>query len=129
MFTIILISLLALNELIFRVLFIGQSSFLQSIVENIVLSSLAYSVVALCGMRLIANKRYNKESPYYWGVLLVALITIMHINKETYTVSNYKFPPQMIYIVIGIFASILLWDLTKKIDNNKSQIITWLSKK
>lgn len=128
LFNILLLIILVFNQCIYHFLFLGKNNIVKTFIENIIMSTLAYAVVTLIGIRVAKNKKYGIESLITWGGIALFLYIYTYINDENYVVSKYKYPPQMLYIVLGVFISLLLFNVLDMIHLKSRKILVWLSK-
>lgn len=100
------------------------------VLENFIMSSLAYGSVYFTGIRLQTNKKFKFIAISAFGIATVALIIYFAISGNSYVVSDYKYPAQAEYIVISTFASLIVWEIVDAIFKKmrSPNVIAWLSK-
>ena len=125
------IAVLGINEVLYNIAW-SKSPELDFILENYVMSLIAYSVVYAIGLRL---KDYKEKLIYPMlivtsGLLVIAMVNVVRKNGG-YVVSDYKYPPRLVYILFGVALSLALWLLVSKLDCKNTAIqkyITWFSR-
>lgn len=128
----IVLGLVILNEILFKVLW-GIHPILDGLLENFVLSALAYSAVYLVGMRLNSNKADSVLIMAAFAVLTTVSQIYIRLSVGEYIVADAKYPPQLSYIAYGIAGSLsvfLLMDTVLKRSKitKLPAVVQWFSK-
>ncbi len=100
------------------------------LLDNIVISSLAYGAVYFTGIRLQTNRKFKFVAAFAFGIASIAFIVYFALSSEAYVVSHYKYPAQAEYIVISTFSALLVWGLVSFIFSRARNlgVISWISK-
>lgn len=103
-----------------------DNCFIHFIVEETILYVVGYSPVALLGL---AARTMNKRA--IWLLLLMTgcmIIGFVVLNGGHFVPQNYKYPPSSLYILYGIFGSLLLLSLRPLLHRVANKhIITYIS--
>lgn len=128
-YSFVVIGILVLNEIIILLCFGKYGKVCDFIIENYISSTLAYSSIAMIGMRIQEKPRYTK---FFLPFVTIGMALIAFCNRKCFLIDigNYKYPPQLTYLMYGLFISLLLVSLfncefTKKVNISS---ITWLSR-
>lgn len=120
---------LILNNYIYILTWNKYGAVCNLFIENYIMSLLAYACVYSVGIRIAYNEKLKKISCVVFSFLVLPILFKMIFN-ENYSVSSYKYPPRIEYIIYGIWGTLILWVIIENIFINyrKYKIITWLSK-
>ena len=123
------IGVLFVNEVLFLLMW-GKNVSFNFILENYIMSTLAYSSVFAIGYKIKNEPKVIKPAFIISVVLFVCVFIPLLIKNGGYVVSEYKYPPRLAYILFGIVFSLLVWLIVdwilKKYDRCPKWII-WFS--
>lgn len=93
--------------------------------EDYIVSGLAYSAVALCGMRFAV--RLDFRNMFLVSALLLFAICQLWIciNGGGFCVNDHKFPPSVYYISYGVLCSAVFY---KILPNRRIKAVEWISR-
>lgn len=117
--------LLALNEGCYAMLW-NKSAALNFILENVVMSGLAYAAVYIIGISIRDKHCVVKYLLASAGIffLLEAIFKQEYFSKP----SAFKYPPQLGYVIYGIFVSTLLWIIVEQMrTKTPTNWVRWIS--
>ncbi len=122
---------LIINESLFRFVY-GHNAIMDYVIKNYIMSTIAYGCVYGVGMR-IKGKTKKLSLCYLITFFLLFLLCVPYVAyKGGYHATAFKYPPQSVYIIFGIFLSLLCYQIISYVKWDyfqRSQIIEWLSAK
>ncbi len=126
--SIVLVILLG-NTLVYYLCW-GENKFVDLLLENYVMSLLAYASVYMVGIRIVQEKDFAVLAFIVFAAGTVVTQICISVCGGKYIVSAYKYPPQLAYIFFGLALSLLLWLLVDKFATNRegNKVILWLSR-
>lgn len=130
LFLIICVLVLIVNDIIYF-FFWGKSKTVNILLENIIISTIAYFVPLSIGYRLKSKPSSLKEFLCASIVGFLSCIIYLKLTSGKYIVSDFKYPPRMMYIIFGLFGSCLLWYVTHLSFAKfriRSSVIQWVSR-
>lgn len=122
--------IILVNQLIY-ILFYGKfGASIDAVIENLIMTVLGYGVVYFVGIRCNSEKKYSFTHGYFYIVCALLAISYILLTGSSYIVSEYKYPPQLFYLLIGIASSIVLLNVTNKMGEKcfRNNVIVWISK-
>lgn len=95
--------------------------------EQVIPYTAGYSALAILGLRL--QHLNQREICTVLAISLTAILIFMGINDMTFNPQAYKYPPQSLYLLYGVFASTLLWTLKPLIHKvTDNRVFRYLSR-
>lgn len=128
LFVVIIVFLLLTDVSYYLTETIINNSLAQNVIEVLVTYTIGYCSITVLGINWNCLEKKDK-------LISVSLFMIMFISlfilKNTNSIQEFKYPPQSLYLIYGMIASIILYELVKliKISNDRIiNFITWFSK-
>lgn len=87
---------------------------INNIIYNNITYGLGYTVPFLLGLRLRNSILHRYYNLFLLLSLIIAYIFFFAYNQNSFTMQNYKYPPQLIYILYGCFMSSLIYGFIKR---------------
>lgn len=115
LFLFIILGIVALQHYLILGTEMVDNRYINFGIEQIVLYASGYSAIAIFGLRIMNLKRLH----LYVSMLVVggAVIVFLVLNDWLFDPQSFKYPPQSLYILYGIFMGGLLWVLKPLLEN------------
>lgn len=86
-----------------------QNKYIRFAIDETVLYAIGYTPIAIVGLRLRSlNVKESVSLTILTGTLIILFIGL---NDWSFDPQTFKYPPQSLYILYGIFGSTLFWSL------------------
>lgn len=104
---IIVIGLILLQQFLVLVVEYVDNKIIRSILDETLLYAIGYSPIAILGLKI---QQFKRNELIWINILsIVVVLCFIIYNDWTFDPQTYKYPPQALYIIYGIFGSNALW--------------------
>ncbi len=122
---------LALSQLIYILTWNKFGAVYDAILENLIMSTLAYGSIYLIGIRMQSKRDFKFIAFVGFLVMCAALVIVKFvIFEQKYIVANFKYPPQAEYVVISMTLALLVWLVVEFFFSHlqSARPVVWFSK-
>lgn len=116
---ILMVGLILLQPILIHLVNAIPSRIISLIIERTVIYTLGYTPIAILGLTI---RRFSTKDLWLSLFILAAAILIfVYTHNMEFNPQAYKYPPQSLYVVYGMFWCILLWMIKPVVQ----QYVTW----
>ena len=123
---IIIFTIIGLQHYLVSMIYSVDNKIIRFILDETLLYAFGYCSVAVLGLKIQSfNTKWLITIILFSGI---AIFCFACIHNWTFDPQQYKYPPQSLYLLYGIFASSLLWSLKSVLEPiTKGRIFAYLS--
>lgn len=94
-------------------------------IRDWLLYAIGYSAIFVLG--IFFKDKTSKTGIFMFCFVLISFIFVISFNDDGFNINDYKYPPQLVFLLWGALISISLW-LTKRLWSNilNNRFIVWL---
>ncbi|MCM1140744.1 MAG: acyltransferase [Muribaculum sp.] len=126
-FLLFIIGIIAIQTFVVDAVMMIKNKYIYFALDEIILYAIGYTPIAITGLRL--RKLGTSESIWIVVTTGVLITVFLSLNGCVFCPQTYKYPPQSLYVLYGVFASSLLWSIRNHIKHYiDNKVCFYLSK-
>ncbi|MCM1356748.1 MAG: acyltransferase family protein [Staphylococcus sp.] len=106
---VIIFGLIGVQQLLIEAIGSIDNKIINFILDEIVLYAIGYAPIAILGLKIAELS--PRQLLAFLGITLCAIICFVWCNDMVFQPKLYKYPPQSLYLLYGLFGSALMWSL------------------